>query len=780
MYVDRGHILIINELARLQRHRRVTEYHGLDPPPIGMLPADEMDFLQSRLNAKLYPDAEPWMLPSWAVLTLKDFDSERGLVTEFRNDMYANWSLIGGVGAKRYGIADSRGFVTPRIDCGSIDFWLQSNDDIIIPALIGKDGPHLRLVSSEDQIYEWKTYLRSIEFIRLVYHVTRDDMEYIFNEIVLRNHGLEKTKFTFYVLIRPMSVHGVEPIEIIEYDEEERCLYVNELMALKFDSSPSAVFFGEANDPEFADKIKHIPKSRDSRIASPAGQAVVAMRFDISLTPAGFQRLFFWSPLASIGKTDKLNLTKPTTEYRDKSVGEWFDFSDIHAAVTFPEERLDSVFSQATVSLALQAFPVMFPEEPHLAALDWKERMRILLALLRSGCMPVAKKIVDALVENTSIPDGPLDLSIFGPLLWGFHQYFEYTQGTTLAEERLRFLARLTTGVIEAAKRQLRNEERLTENEVAEPTDELLKHHLVLKEGVIADLEQKLWSLAALKSALGAISPLHEKTLIQSLNDAIEQYQSRIHERCAEIDGARWLRPADPSNEQVELEILNLLASAAHLQSDAIDTSFLLRLSSRISSKRMVNNLWKFFHPAEKYSSHLALRLAHFYVKTRQREKVESILNRALEFMSDDWHLPEFVDPHTFGGAGGVGLSIAASADLLLLLCDMLISEEDSNLVILSGVPDDWFTAKRPLLIDGLPLKSGTAYVEIGMSANQHQIEVGMEAFQEEIEIHVPPSVPMSMVKVYGGSIVERVPKAESPFLRIAPLSDAVVLTYHK
>jgi len=770
----------INELARLERFRRVAEHHRLSPSQNGMLPADEIDNLQSQLNARLYPYAEQWMLPSWAVLTLRDFDKEQGLVTEFSNNMYRNWSLIGGVGAKQYGIADSRGLVIARIDCGSIDMWLQSENDIIFPALIGKDGPQLSLVSSDDQVYEWKTYIKSVEFTRLVYHIRKDDAEYVFNEVVLRNHGLEKTTFAFYVLMRPMSVLGVEPIELMEYDAERRCIYANGLLALLFDKSPSAILFGEADDPDFAEKVKQMPRSRDVRTASVAGLATLAMRFDVSLTPAGAQRIFFWSPLAPVGKTDEQHLIKPSTEDRDNSIGDWFDFSDLRVETTFPEERLDTLFSQATVSLAMQALPVMFPESSHLASLDWIERMRVLNALLRSGCTTVAKKIVEVLTENISNPDGKLDLSMSSPLLWGLHQYLEYTQGASLNVDRLRFLKQLTAGVVAAARVQLGGKVIPIAHEVGEPDDEPLQHHLVMRAGVLSDLKQMLWNLAALKSAVATVSPLHESELILSLNDTIEQYRAYIADTCAEIDSARWLRPTDPASAQVEQEILDLLASAALLQIKAIDTSFLLRLSSKISPKRMINGLWKTHGPDEKHSSHLALRLAHFYLKARQRDKVEPILNRALEFMSDDFHLPEFVNLHTFGGSAGAGLSVAASADLILLLCDMLVSEDDSNLVILSGVPEEWFTAKRPLLIYQLPLTRGPAYLETGMSANQHQIEVGMESFPEEIEIHIPPSVPMSLVRVYGGSIVEKNPKAASPFLKIVPLSEEVVLTYRK
>jgi hypothetical protein len=749
--------LIINELAQLERYRRVAKHHGLDPSNDDLLSVDEIDSLRSKLNAKLYLEAESWMLPSWAILTLKDFNKEQGIVTEFRNTMYGNWSHIGGVGKRRYGTTDSRGLVSPRIDCGSIDFWLQDDQQILFPALIGKDGPQLKLVSSEDQVYEWKTHIKSVEFTRLVYHVEKDGVEYIYNEINLRNHGLERTKFTFYVLIRPMSVLGVEPIELIEYNAKNRNLYVNRFLSLMFDKVPDAVEFGDAFDTEFPKDVMNMSNSQDSRITSATGQATIAMRYDISLTPAGSQRIFFWSPLASIGIGDEFRSIKPTPEDRDRTIGEWFDFSDFRVNIAFPEERLDIVLSQAAVSLAMHAYPVMFPEDPHLAALDWRERMRILASFIRTGSMDVAGKVVEALTTNMSIPDGHLDLSMFSPLLWGIHQYFEYTQGATLNESTLNFLKRLISGVVSATTMQFEGKD-----EIAEET---LQHHLVIRNGVISDFEQMLWNLAALESALKLISPLKENEMIRRLNDAIGHYRTQILDKCKEIDEARWLRSTDLEYEKIENEILDLLANAALLRCNVIDIAFLKRLHSKISPRRIVKGLWKFFEPTESYSSYFALRLAHFYVFSQQREKVEPLLKRALEFLSDDYHLPELVNPRSFGGSGGSGLCVSASADLI---------------IVLPGVPEEWFTAKRPLVADKIPLMRGLAHIEIGASANQYQIEVGMEDFPEEIEIHVPPSVPMSMAKVYGGSIIERAPKASSPFIRLIPLSDSVVVTYHR
>lgn len=745
-----------------------------------MLPYQEVEYLRGLVNAKIYLDAEPWMCPSWVILSLKDIDTEEELITEFHNTMYRNWSNIGGVGSRRHGIADSRGLVTPRFDCGSLDFWLLDGADLIFPAMIGKDGPQLKLVSTGDQIYEWKTQIKSVEFIRLVYHVTKDDSEYIHNEIILRNHGLEKTNFTFYAVVRPMSPLGVEPIEVLDYDTDRQQLFVNDNLALMINKKPTAIIMGEGDDCELPDAAISMPARQDIKTKSKKGLATALLRFDVTLTPAGSHRIIFGSPLYASKKMDNSITFDPTDNDRDISIGRWFDFSDERVSVMYPDSRIDDAFNQATTSLVVQAFSVMFPEDSHLASLNWKERMRVLLALIRSGCRTVTANVVTEMISKGTIPEGALDTSIFSPILWGLLQYFEHTADAKISGGYLQHFRNHTSGVITSLKQELGISMISTAADSIMNHDAPLEPYLVIREGVISAFENKLWNLAALKTAHRFFIDLHDVELITSLEEMIPKYIETLTNRAKEIEGARWLRPNDPSMLAVEREILDLLASTALLQISELESGFLEFLCNKIASRRIVGNLWKFFQPDELYSSHLALRLAHYYTITKQRHLVEPILLRVLDFFTDDYHLPDFVNPRTYGGSAGVGSSVIAASDFVLLLRDMVLYEDGSNLVVLAGIPSDWFTSKKSLVMDSLPTRTGTTHIEVGTSSNQHQIEISRDELPNEYEVHIPSSVPMSMVKAFGGSIVERTSKAVSPFLRVVPLTEETVLTFHK
>ena len=302
----------------------------------------------------------------------------------------------------------------------------------------------------------------------------------------------------------------------------------------------------------------------------------------------------------------------------------------------------------------------------------------------------------------------------------------------------------------------------------------------MVKDGILADFENQLWNLAALKTAHRFFLDIYDKGLIATTQQMIVKYQETVINRAKEIEQARWLRPTDPAMPKVEREILDVLGSVALLQISELEPSFLEFLCDKIANRRIVSGLWKCFQTEEQYSSHLALRLAHYYTMTKQRDLVEPLVLRVFDFFTEDYHLPDFVDTRTYGGSAGVGSSVIAAADFILLLRDMILHESGPNLVVLAGIPAEWFTAKRSLVIDAFPTRTGLSHIEVGTSSNQHQIAISLDQLPEEYDVHIPSSVPMPMVKAYGASIVQRTSKGTSPFLKLVPLTEETVLTFHK
>jgi hypothetical protein len=780
-FLKRFFDLAIDDFARLKRFRRVAMNHDIALPETGMLVEREIEHLREQLNASVYLEAEPWMLPSWVDLTMKGLDKEETLVSELPNNTYRNWSLIGGVGSRKFGITDSRGLVTASPGCGSVDIWVLDPKGIIFPALMGKDEPQLKLVAPADQLYEWRTDVQSIEFTRLLYHVQQDGVEYLFNEVILKNIALEETSLTFYAVLRPMSVLGFEPIETLEFDAKSNQVVANDSIALQVDISPSAVYLVEANDATIPVVIQSDETRLDYKASSKEGLGTAVLRFDIGLAPAGTRTIVFASPLETPPEDESTAMVKLSSHNRDLSIGNWYDFTEKRGLARFPDEKLNNVLSQAAASLAIQAQSVLFPEESKNGSLNWRDRMRILYALIKSGGVDVASQITNQAAHIYVESKVSMDTSIFSPILWGLLQLQGYSIQKESIQENIEYLAQLAEGLVTALEvdRPRKKAIEHASDEFDELEDAPLTHYRVLDDSILQELNELLWDLSALRESQSYFT-LTQVDLVAKIKDTIPLIEERIRVKLDEIMSARWPRSNDPQMVEIDRAILDILTSIVQLKIHDLDIKILRDLCKQISSRQLVRNLWKTQESAESLSSHLALRIAQFHVWDKQRDAAEPLLRRALEFLSEDFLLPEFVNPRTFGGSGGAGSSVLAAADIVLLLSEMLVQEEENNLVFLAGVPSEWFTAKKPLTIKGLHTKFGKTSIDIGLSANQHQIETGMEILPHEIEIHVPESVPLRMVKAYGGSIVERAVKDRSPHIKLVPLSNGVVLTYHR
>ncbi|MFX1559355.1 MAG: hypothetical protein ACFFBL_02090, partial [Promethearchaeota archaeon] len=487
-----------DDFARLKRFRRVSMKHDIALPEPDTLVESEIEYLREQLNASVYLEAEPWMLPSWVDLTLKGLGKEETLITELPNNSYRNWSLIGGVGSKKFGITDSRGLVTASPDCGSVDIWVLGTEGVIFPALMGKDEPQLKLVSSEDQLYEWKTDVKSVEFTRLLYHAEQDGLEYLSNEVILKNIALEKTRVTFYAVLRPMSVLGFEPLENLEFDPVTNQILANESIALQVDMAPSAVYLVEANDTTIPDIIQSDQIRYDYKKASKEGLCTAILRFNISLPPAGTKTIVFASPLEPSSYMESLAEWKPESRNRDQAIGKWYDFTRQRGVAIFPDEELNEVLSQAAVSLAIQSQTVLFPEEGDNSPFRWRDRMRVLYALIKSGVVDVASQITNQAARIFKESDTSLDTTIFSPLLWGLLQLQGYSIEKESIQENIEYLAQLAEGLVTALEvGRPRRKVVDSSSERPDETDDVpLEHYRVLDESLLQEFNELLWDLS--------------------------------------------------------------------------------------------------------------------------------------------------------------------------------------------------------------------------------------------------------------------------------------------
>ena len=788
----------------LERFRRIARNHRL--PDISGETLDsvvEIERIRSLVNGSMFAEAQEWMLPHWALKALEKANRTKVVDEGLTNNGFRNWLVIGGVGGKRFAISDSSGLVTADAQCGSLDFWLQEPEGLLFPALQPGDGPRLQLISPEDQVYEWKHTVGPVEFSRMVYYASHNEQEFLYNEIRLRNMALEPSAFTFYLALRPLSIRGVEPIESIVFDSDGNRLLTNSSIAVVLDASPSSVILTTMDDPNIPNAVGESGRL-DTDFSTARGLGTAVLRYDVTLPPAGTQEFLFMSPLDSVPRDG--SLPSPSKSGRDVTVEEWFTLHDNAGIGEYPDRNLKKVITQARAALSIQAHAYLCPDQETPCCLDMRERTRVLLALVRSGITEQAQRLSRMLTQTEGRARDDSDIYKLSALVWGGLQLFEHTQNQSYLKQITPFLHDSTTLLLKATEDYLEERKsRLVEPEIVieEPppqTDEPdseespdvslgetddsvpeeeeappepvekpppveVKHSWTTNE-----LTQLLWDYAALRSLKQALDFLDEKQNLTQLEDC----QSTLEELILEILEQRAMGELDA------VEVFNLIADAALLGLTQPYQEQLNTLLAQGTEGLFSKGLYREPQEPNRYSSHLALRLALFHCQTRHRSEAERLLQRSLEFVSEFDFLPEWVNLRTYGGRDESGCSILAAADLLLLVREMVLFNDEDDLILLTGIPDDWFTSTFPMILDDIPTRFGPIHVEIGASANQHQIEVGMEHLPRELEVHVPQRLSLPMVKVYGAAEVERSGKSLSPYLRVVPLSERVILTFHK
>ncbi|MHA2385692.1 MAG: hypothetical protein ACXAEE_05735, partial [Candidatus Thorarchaeota archaeon] len=704
----------------LERLKRIAQNNRLTLDDQELSPIDEAEQLRIGLNGRIYPPAKPWMLPLWVRLqNQKTPIDESG----FSNDHLRNWAIIGNPGAKSYAVTDESGLMTAVPQCGSLDFWPEDEGELIYPATTDRDGPRLALISPEDQIFEWKAIRGPIEFSRYIYHAIDNNEEGIYNEILVKNHSLKEASFVFYAVLRPMSVRGVEPIETIEFDKENCRLFANGLLAFSVDKHPDSVVLSTGDNPNLPETVMTQTERMDTEFSAARGLATAVLRYKVTLAPAASKRFFFTSPLKPITKSDEIAEFPARTRMRDITVGNWFDFVDSTTGFAFPNRDLDPLVVQAKVTLAIKARSAIL-DAPDVS---WREKARVLLALSRTGYVSLAKELSLAVGNPTMVPPDA-DSSVLGPYLWGTLQYYIYSNDVGFLRSISPFIDDMTKKLLETIEEQQaipeppeitedlteiltpEDKEFLGVDEILEATRDALgeppapepEAPSVIEPWQLTDLSDALWMLSALVLVSNAYDSLGDKERFDSISEAVVQYMSFVSENVERLAAEKDVL----ASAKGKTDALALLDAIVLLGGDLVSSDFVEVIFASVNSL-VTKHLVRLPEPDGRVSSHLGLRLAHYHVLKKDEFATLQILERLMEFASDFYTIPEFVNTRTSGGGHGDGSSLMAAVDLLLLIREMILSEDGEDLVILPAISDEWYTSSIPLTVKSLPTSHG-------------------------------------------------------------------------
>ncbi|MHA2034098.1 MAG: hypothetical protein ACTSX3_02225, partial [Candidatus Thorarchaeota archaeon] len=458
------------------------------------------------------------------------------------NSTRCGWSIIGRAGGRAYGIADHAGLLTAGPCCGSLDFWLLKDNNIVFPALLSGDETQLTLESADDQVYVWSKSIGSVEFTRFVYHHSVDGREALVNEIFVNNKSLEDASIVFFAALRPISVFGIEPVFEMRYDDARRQLYANGHIALECDHEPDLLVMTTANNPHTLSMVTDSENRHDHEFKTASGLCTAILRYSVKLRPARSKTFFFVQPLG-VANTDN-GVYQASPDARFVSVERWFEFMDETANCRFPDPFLDRAETMAKAVVAAQAQDAILGDK---LCLTPTEKGRLVRALLEIGGWNIVLRIA----ENVSkaLRDGPMNnTSSILPVLWGLLEMQTFDIKNDVMQhlrpviEEAWYLLRNRLMAETATDPQLDMEPVLVpdtnpstlsdgdsvESATSPSSEEDFGRRDEHGNVDITSVVDFLWLLATTKTTIQALERLGEKNGALELRDLLDRYEQRV------------------------------------------------------------------------------------------------------------------------------------------------------------------------------------------------------------------------------------------------------------
>ena len=195
-----------------------------------------------------------------------------------------------------------------------------------------------------------------------------------------------------------------------------------------------------------------------------------------------------------------------------------------------------------------------------------------------------------------------------------------------------------------------------------------------------------LWSIAGLRDAAYACSVVpnfqeHHRYFLKEMNEYIQDFLI-ISKNEREKYGILTAAP----NRGIDPGIIGSIVDLYPLQLNLLSNLEITRTVKSIYKNYFINNL--FFHTIihSGFNIYLSLQVAQCFLKLNYPKVTRKILKRVLQKRGRLWAYPEAIHPTSNGGVMGDGFHGWASAELILLFRELVISEFKHRLYIFKGL----------------------------------------------------------------------------------------------
>jgi len=687
-------------MARLRRFGHPSEVHE----PIELLRAGVIFHARGLINTRVIQYNLDWIWPFWIVKQFRPNDRSfipRGFAFSHINLTHRNWTAVGHPEMPYYPIVDPKGLVTPYLDGWSVDFWVVSGKQLLVPSKADNVHQHLDLKSEQLNI-STRAETSGMQLETAVW-AAESAKEY---RTYIHARGFAEKGGWLVMSLRPYNPEGVQFIDSIAYDQGQHLFRVNDETDLLLDRRPEKVLFSTYAKGDVANNLE--ASATESTVSCDIGMATAAALFPIAKQES--VDLTLSAPLVNPSTTD----TPARSADRAAKHKSWQYWVAKTAQLQAPDSSIQFLYDAAVRTMLLLSADEAYPGPYTYRRFWFRDACLMLNALLGINLPDRVRQIVARFPERQTLAgyfqsqEGEWDSN--GQVLWICGRLHQLT-GTVYDEP---FLKALFKGADWITKKRVM-------------TGKDAPHHGLLPAGFSAEhlgpndfyYWDDFWGLAGLNQAAYLAAEHHMPSKHVALSDQAAHFRQCIFDSIRQIPETRRRGgiPASPYR-RMDAGAIGSLVADYPLQLTAPGDPEIMNTVAYLMKNCFHSDA--FFQDMIHAGINVYLTLAIAQTLLRANDPgFQQLVRTVAELASPTGQWPEAIHPFTKGGCMGDGQHGWAAAEWLMMIRNLFVREEGRNVIIGSGIFPEWIESGHdvsfgPTLIPGGSLsvslrKSGTA-----------------------------------------------------------------------
>jgi hypothetical protein len=676
---------------------------------------------RGMLNYTFIQHYPGWKLPFWAV---RQYDINnnsfvpRSHLGVSVNVTHRNWTAIGNINCDVEPIVDPCGSVTPFVDGWSLECWIKYNDHLIIPAY--HNNVKQKLI---DDLPIVETAIVEQDYILILKHYTYDDS--LICEYEIENKSPENISLDLILAIRPFNPEGISLINSIQFDEIENTFIINKFNKVYFDTKSDRVILSNLKHGDSANKLDLTEKLIiENGVDCEYGFANALSLFSINLY--SYQKKMFRSHI-SLSNTP-IDFKK--LKVIDKVVEQWDTIIDQSIKINVPDPKVSSqIKSSLSTSLQFIDSDKITPGAAIYHQFWFRDAAFQLNTLDKFGFSYLTKKIFKTFFSYQK-KDGYFqsqkgEWDSNGQVQWMIMQNALLTNNLDYVKEHFNELYESVKWI---DKKRILDKKYSGEHFYGLLPKGLSAEHLGLADYYYWD---NFWSIAGLKSFILICELLKNTTAKNYTENILVQYEKTLRDSISKsvnnnIYGAI---PSAP-NKDLDTGMIGTIPAIYPLQIIDWDNELFDNTLEYIYKNYFHKNLFfqNIIHSGG--NPYITLQIAHSFLYRGNRKLFTKIINDVFDYASPTLNFPEAIHPITGGGIIGDGHHGWAAAEVLLAMRDAFVYERNYyslhniELVLISGIPIDWFLTEKELTIKNTPILSGSISITVLLNKNVIDLKI--------------------------------------------------------